>query len=189
MENWKPVVNFEGFYEISDQARVRSLHDGRKFKAGHVMSPKLGKWGYFYVNLYRNGKFSKTLKIHRMVATAFVPNPNNKPEVNHKDGNKQNNLPTNLEWVTESENVIHAFATGLHSGDKMRGEKNGFAKLTENNVKEIFQLRAEGRTQQCLADQFGVSRGHISVLLSGKVCWKHLTIPCRRSRRSPARPQ
>lgn len=170
MENWKPVAGFE-MYQISDQARVRSLHDGRKFKAGHIMSPKLGKWGYFYVNLYENGKFSKTLKIHRMVAVAFVPNPENKPDVNHKDGNKQNNLPANLEWVTESENVIHAFATGLHSGDRMRGEKNGYAKLTEENVREILRLRADG--SKSLAERFQVSRPHINLILSGKT-WKHL---------------
>ena len=174
MENWKPVGGFEGLYEISDQARVRSLHNGRKFKAGHIMSPKLGQWGYFYVNLYENGKFSKTLKIHRMVAAAFVPNPENKPDVNHKDGNKQNNLPDNLEWVTESENVIHAFATGLHSGLKMRGEKNGHAKLSEADIPEIFRLRELGWTHQKIADHIGVCRAHIGLVLSKKTwTWKH----------------
>lgn len=83
--------------------------DGAIFNSlGIIMKPRLSNQGYVVITLNR-----KMLRVHRLIATAFIPNPNNLPEVNHKDGNKQNNEISNLEWVTRSENVQHAYQTGL----------------------------------------------------------------------------
>ena len=82
--------------------------------------------GYMYVKLWINNK-TRAAFIHRLVATAYIPNPDNKPDVNHKDGNKHNNSVENLEWVTKSENMIHAYQTGLnkpHASYGMLGHKN-----------------------------------------------------------------
>lgn len=105
-EEWKPVLGYEGLYEVSNCGKVKDLCKN--------MEPKLhddGK-GYFMTWLKKYGQ-SKTHKVHRMVAMAFIPNPSRKRYVNHIDGNKQNNCTDNLEWCTNKENVVHAFETGL----------------------------------------------------------------------------
>lgn len=84
----------------------------KNIKRGKILKLYISKKGYLQVNLTKNRQ-SKTSSVHRLVATAFIQNPKNKPEVNHIDGNKQNNKIDNLEWVTSSENTIHAIKTGL----------------------------------------------------------------------------
>jgi len=173
-EEWKPITGFEGTYEISSLGSVRVIPAGRRFPAGYVMKPRLGAWGYLYVNLSKNGKRIKTLKIHRLVAQHFIPNPDNKVDVNHKDGDKQNNLIPNLEWATKSENTLHAFRTGLKK--PMRGARNGAAKLTQGSIARVFDLRSKDWSHQKIADEIGVSRSHIGLILSKKT-WKHLYSP------------
>lgn len=116
-EIWKDVIDYKGYYEVSNLGRVRSLprYDrlGR-FHAGKVLSDCDNGSGYRVVGFNVNGKqCMKT--IHKLVATAFIDNPENKPCVNHIDGNKLNNNVTNLEWVTYSENMYHAVNTGLNT--------------------------------------------------------------------------
>lgn len=122
-EIWLPIVGYEGIYEISNFGRVKSLqrtveHHGAKSglynKAEKILSPQKHstKGGYYEVCLWRENK-SKNFKLHRLVATAFIPNPENKPEVNHKDGDKSNNCVNNLEWVTSKENITHAWNNNL----------------------------------------------------------------------------
>lgn len=90
------------------------LSDGRVLgKAGVVLKLHKGTSGYMQVNCYKNGKLHKTFLVHRLVASAFIPNPENFPEVNHLDGDKSNNRFTNLKWVTRSENIKHGIDTGL----------------------------------------------------------------------------
>ena len=115
-ETWRPVKGYEGYYEVSDLARVRSLDrwvasnnknlPDMVFLPGKIKSQYLHKSGYFYVRLQKEGD-RRTLKVHRLVAEAFVPNPDNLPQVNHKDENKQNNLPSNLEWCTQQYNMTY----------------------------------------------------------------------------------
>lgn len=119
MEIWKPIEGFEGWYESSSYGNVRSVDrkvifdDGRyaNYK-GKQLKPVVNSNGYYICNIYRNSK-SKIVYIHRVVADHLVPNPEGKKYVNHIDGNKLNNSPDNLEWVTQLENARHAQRTGL----------------------------------------------------------------------------
>jgi hypothetical protein len=106
-EQWKPILGFEGFYEISSQGRVRSvdriIHDrlrDRLLKGKIIVAGLDSKHlGYKHCTLYKEGK-AVTIKVHRLVAQAFIPNPNNYPIINHKDYNPSNNNVENLEWCT-----------------------------------------------------------------------------------------
>lgn len=101
-EEWREIEGFNGRYKISSFGRIASNWGGWKVKTLSVL-----KSGYFYTDLYLKSKRIR-FQIHRLVATTFIPNPENKPQVNHKDGNKLNNHVNNLEWVTVSENALHA---------------------------------------------------------------------------------
>lgn len=105
-ETWKDIPGFEGHYQVSDKGRVKSF---KKSKDGMVLSVKNKKGWYLSVILCHGGR-RITMRVHVLVAKVFVPNPDNKPEVNHKDTNKQNNVATNLEWATRKENHDHAVA-------------------------------------------------------------------------------
>ena len=104
VEIWKPVVGYEGLYEVSNLGRVKSLP--RKKCKGNILKPHINK-GYEYVHLCKNGK-SYYAKVHRVVAEAFLQTIPNKNHVNHIDGNKTNNAVSNLEWCTATENLKHA---------------------------------------------------------------------------------
>ena len=106
IEIWKPVPGYEGLYEVSDQGNVRSLNY-RKTGKTFVMSPGVDKKGYKRVSLVKDKKHT-TFQVHRLVASAFIPNPGNLPQVNHKDKNTGNNCVDNLEWCTNSYNIAHA---------------------------------------------------------------------------------
>jgi hypothetical protein len=93
MEHWKDIEGYEGRYQVSDLGRVKSLYKGKE----RVMSAGKHKMGYLLVTLF-NGCKRKTYTIHRLVADAFIPNPNNLPQINHKDECKTNNAVSNLEW-------------------------------------------------------------------------------------------
>ena len=105
IEEWRPVVGYEGLYEVSNTGQVRSLDRFYyRLHKGKVLSPAKDRYGYLTVTLNCNGK-SKTIKIHRLVAQAFIENPDNLPQVNHKDEDKTNNNVDNLEWCTAKYNV------------------------------------------------------------------------------------
>ena len=119
LETWRAVPGYEGYYEVSNMGDVRSIDrhivDKRGLNyciKGKLLSKCNTSQGYLVVVLSKNGK-SKTISIHRLVATAFLPNPKNLYAVNHKDGNKKNNCITNLEWCTLEYNNIHAMMNGL----------------------------------------------------------------------------
>ena len=108
-EKWKDIKSYEGIYQVSNLGRVRSF---AKSYDPHIMTPMPNQKGYMRIFLI-NGTKHKWLRVHRLVAMAFIPNPNNLPQVNHKDGNKLNNCVDNLEWVTNQENCEHAQRNGL----------------------------------------------------------------------------
>ena len=99
-EIWCPIKGYEGLYEVSDKGRVRSLKSGKE----RILKPLRITCGYLQVQLWKNGK-QKMYLIHRLVAQAFIPNPDNLPEVNHKDEDKENNSVKNLEWCDRKYNI------------------------------------------------------------------------------------
>ena len=140
-EIWKDIKGYEGCYQVSNLGRIKSLDRmtnnqyGEYFMKGRILKNSIIKdKGYCRVSLNNgDGKISK--RVHRLVAEAFVPNPENKPEVNHIDGNKQNNRADNLEWCTNKENIEHSIRTGLKKHCK--GCSNILSKFTEEDVKFI----------------------------------------------------
>lgn len=152
-----------GLYQISNFGRVialtRTVHKGKCHRSWdeHYLKCAVDKNGYVRTHLAKNG-INKTVKVHRLVAEAFIPNPENKPFVNHKDGNKQNNHVDNLEWCTKSENEKHAFKIGLKSH---KGERNTSHKLTWEQVKyirSVYKPRDKKYGATALAKQFNVHR-------------------------------
>lgn len=145
-ETWKDVKDYEGLYQISNKGRVKSL----RWAGGKVLKFGNSGFGYFFVNLSKNNK-CRNFFVHTLVARAFIPNPENKPEVNHIDGNKKNNCVENLEWVTESENHLHAYKTGLR--------KRSNSKLSDEDVRfirEHYKFRNSEYNTYSLARMFQV---------------------------------
>lgn len=129
IKGFKPIESHPR-YGVSRDGTI--INDRKKIKV-----PQPTDNGYLKVDLYDSGKKSSK-RIHRLVAEAYIPNPYNKPDVNHKDGNKHNNSVSNLEWVTKSENMIHAYQTGLnksHASYGMLGHKNPNAGRKGRKVK------------------------------------------------------
>lgn len=169
---WKPIKGFENLYEVSDAGQVQSVNriitdsSGHVYKhKGRILKPNKITNGYLVVYLRKNGK-TFALYLHHLVAEAFVPNPENKPIVNHDDGDKNNCSATNLVWSTYSENNQHAYDTGL----KPRGSGFYNAKLTEDQVREI---RRNGKydTFEAIASKYGVTKATIRDVLTNKT-WR-----------------
>lgn len=111
-EIWKDIKNYEGLYKISNLGRVKSLpkYAGRSYRKEKILKTYLDKNGYVKVILCKNNR-TRFLSIHRLLAEAFIPNPNNYPQINHKDENKQNNSLNNLEWCTCKYNINYGTRT------------------------------------------------------------------------------
>jgi hypothetical protein len=170
-ERWLPVFGYENYYEVSNLGQVRSTADRHNTFMGRLLKLTVGRKGYLTVNFCVNDKRS-TRRVARMVANAFIPNPDNKPEVNHKDGVKSNNCVSNLEWTTSSENSQHAYDTGLQA--KPLGELNTQAKLTTNQVIEIRKrYKSENISMQKLGSEYGINLSTTYNIITGKL-WKHL---------------
>jgi hypothetical protein len=114
IEEWRDVVGYEGIYKVSNLGNIKN-------SSGREMSKSYHMKGYVTARLTKN-KIGKTFLIHRIVAMAFIKNENNKPSINHKDGDKKNNKVDNLEWCTQEENVRHAVNNGLFKGRRKKGE-------------------------------------------------------------------
>lgn len=176
-EIWKKIPGFDDMYEVSNKGRVRSYHaadgtGGRRFNP-RVLTPVKNHINYLFVGLYDNGE-QKSKRINRLVAKAFLPNPKNKRFVNHKDGNKQNNEVTNLEWCTQSENELHAYKTGLKNIDHLRGESHPISKMTEDEVLEMRSAYDLGCfTFTDMAKAYGVCIQTVSNIIKRKR-WAHI---------------
>ncbi len=179
-ENWKDIDNYEGYYQVNDNGDFRSLdryvserNTGRikKIKGRPVKQWKNHR-GYSLVTLSKDG-VNKGISSHILVAKAFIPNPNNFPEVNHIDGNKDNNAASNLEWNTRLQNQRHSvYVLGKH----FCGEKHSLSKLTEIDVINIINLHKTGNyTYVEIARQFNMEETQISRIVKRR-SWKHLKI-------------
>ncbi|MBE8952238.1 MAG: HNH endonuclease [Quinella sp. 1Q7] len=155
-EIWRDVVGYEGYYKVSNFGRVKSFHKGKSKILKFGVSP----FGYLRVVLCKDFK-KKNRPIHILVAQAFIPNPDNKRQINHIDGDKTNNHVSNLEWATPAENIHHAFAMGLRKS----GYEHFRAKFTPEQVREIRRDCVPGdpeRGFKPLAKKFNVTPRIIS---------------------------
>lgn len=165
IEKWADIPGWEGLYQISDLGRLKSF---KVDPSGTIMSTVNKKGGYLSTVLCAKGRTRQSEKIHRLVAKAFIPNPDGKPEVNHKDCNRQNNRASNLEWATRTENYAHAKENGLLS-TAMMNEYNRTIR-----PKAILQLTLSGKliarftTAKEARKQTGVCARNILMVASKK---------------------
>lgn len=161
----KEVKDFPN-YLISEDGKVYKKSKGSLFEIQQSVNRK-----YYSVKLSHEG-YRKHCFVHRLMAEAHVPNPENKDYVNHIDGDKLNNSIENLEWVTFAENIQHSFETGLNKG--LIGEENGRALLNDDQVVEIYKRLQKGERSIDLALEFGVEQTTIGKI-KRKRLWKHIT--------------
>lgn len=170
-EEWR-IVNIEGFerYKVSNYGRVMSPIKGGTIFSGKRMHRK----GYPVVRLVNPLKpgLPKTFFVHRLVGLTFIDNPDNYPQINHKDCNKMNNHVSNLEWCTNKMNAHHAIANGIFA-KPLRGEDHMRAKLTELQVLEIRDLFALGYTRRELAEKYNTKPSNIKDIVLRR-SWKHI---------------
>lgn len=183
-EEWKPCPGYEGYYEISNLGRVKSSaifirHDGNWAEEGgyikkiKIRSQQTNRYGYKTIKLCKLGTCTQA-RVHRLVAQAFIPTDNPNNQINHIDGDKTNNVVTNLEWVTAAQNMKHAWETGLVNKDHTVGSRHHNAKLDEALAVEIRELYAKGgHTQKELAELYNVKFGTIKDLINRRT-WKHV---------------
>lgn len=172
-EIWKDVVGHEGFYQVSNIGRVKSLPRtvNNKFYEGKILSTKNNNAKqYEKTSLHNNGK-TKYYKVHQLVARAFIPNPENKREVNHIDGNKHNNKVENLEWVTSKENKEHNHTLGL----VRIGERHQNSILNEETVIQIKMMLKDGISQASIARHFNL-KPYMVNNIKRENTWKYLKV-------------
>lgn len=164
---WRSVVGYEGLYEVSTDGRVRTVEhitNGRTITPTELAIRIYKSQRYARVRLYRGGK-SKDCMVHRLVAEAFIPNPDNKPQVNHINGDRSNNRVENLEWCTASENQRHAFRAGLKDIED----------TITHTRKKVRQIDADGnvvkiwRSMSDAARELGLHVSNISHCCSGRI--------------------
>lgn len=158
MEVWKDVVGFEEYFQVSNLGNVFSKRTNK------ILKQFIHDSGYVYLSTKIGGRNGKCycFKVHRLVAEAFIPNPDNKPEVNHIDLNKLNNFADNLEWSTSKENTKHAIDNGVHIIHRN-------CKLSDSDrdfIKSMYQPRHPEFGCRSLARKFKVSHKAIQKVLA-----------------------
>lgn len=175
-EIWKDVVDYEGLYLVSSLGRFKSVAYIRFLEANNdyanykekILKQSLTRDGYLKVGFVRSKR--KSFLSHRIVGESFIPNPKNKPQINHKKGIKDDNYFMGLEWNTQFENMQHAYANGLKS--PKIGIKNGASKLTDVQVSEIIKIGNE-ITNKEIAKIYNVGTSTVCRVLNNK-SWTHI---------------
>lgn len=170
VEEWRDVVGYEEHFQVSNKGRIFSKRTNK------ILALGVNKKGYSVLSTRIGGRngICKCFRVHILVAKAFIPNPHNKPIVNHKDGNKLNNEDWNLEWATYSENSKHAYENGLTI--PLKGKDKVQSKLTEEDVRyirSVYKPYDKKYGARILADKYGVSHTIISDAALNKT-WKHV---------------
>lgn len=170
-EEWRDIVGYENMYLVSNLSRVKSLQriiphkkSGFQIVREKILKPGDSGNGYLYVHL-SNGLEKKNFKIYRLSAQAFIPNPENKPDINHKNGIKYDNRCLNLEWCTKKENSKHAYVIGLSIPP--RGSSSNLSKLTDKQVLEIRENK-DNLFHKELSVKYGLSMTCISYVVNFK---------------------
>jgi hypothetical protein len=169
-------------YEASSFGRIKSLDRYVRGKSKgvefmkkvkeRILKPAIRTGGYYLVTLGDGKGFRKNGSVHKLVAEAFIPNPDNLPTVNHKDGNKLNNHVDNLEWMTGRDNCLHAIEIGL---SKVRGSHCATAKLDEDRVGKMRQMFKDGAAIRDIALRFEIHYTHCWNVVTGR-SWKHVAL-------------
>jgi hypothetical protein len=168
-EIWRPVVGWARTHEVSSLGRVRRAAYGQLFP-GRILKLQRSRKGYPSAALCVRGKHATKL-VHALVAAAFIgPRPRGL-QLDHIDGVKTNNRPSNLQYVTCQENIRRAMKLGLRA--KFKGESHGMAKLTNADVRAIRKAHRAGETQTALGPQYGVTQANISEIVNRKT-WSHV---------------
>ena len=177
MEQWKRIEEFNYEYEISSYGRIRSVENvivrgnGWKYtRKSKILKPS-GSGGYLRGAVCVNKKMIP-YKIHRLVALAFIPNNENKKEVNHIDGNKLNNHFDNLEWCTNKENIKHAIDNGLWGDRKLMNFNNQRSKIKKEVILNIKYLYSKGFSQCEISKFHNISQSQISRVIKGRYNYK-----------------
>ena len=183
-EIWKDIDGFEGYYQVSNMGRVKSVARTIFIRTNivgktkplsikdRIISLQKERGKYFAASLWING-VGVRIRVHRLVAKAFIPNPKNKSEVNHIDGNKENNKSSNLEWATASENRTHAFRIGLQNSAV--GEKVGSSTHTDDDVRTVLLEFKKGLSLTEISHKYGWNFGFPYRVVTGRA-WNHIKI-------------
>ena len=155
MEIWKTIQDYGGLYQVSNTGKVRDLKN-------HIKSVYKNNKGYVCLSLYYNGKTYHPT-VHRLVAKAFIPNPNNYEQVNHKDCNKENNSAENLEWCNQRYNYNEGMRTFQYS----KNEEHYFAKLKNSDIPIIYELYKLGFTRATVAKIFSINPSSLEAIEKG----------------------
>lgn len=169
-EIWKDIKGYEGLYQVSNTGKVRSLD--RKVwnytKKGRILKMHNNGHGYYNVSLHNKEKTEKHAYIHILVAKAFIPNPNNYEQVNHKDFDKSNNSANNLEWVSRKQNVLHYRESSYSKKIEKKRQKKFSSKTLKrvyDNKNEIISLYNEGYSVVEVAKKLNVGRDFVTDVL------------------------
>lgn len=163
-EIWKPVPGFENKYSVSSFGRVINIQRNKEIFAS---SSKTNPYKRFHLALGTTDKVW-TIPVHRLVAMAFLPNPDNLPEVHHKDHDKENNKLSNLEWVTKSKNVREAIKAGKHHGGFKFGANHHSSKFTDKQILWVKKLKETGFSYSDLVEIFNSNRGYLHQVVNGQ---------------------
>lgn len=172
MAEWKPIPGWEGLYEISDEGQVKSL------RRNAMLAPKLQK-GYASVTFAKGTYGSpdcvrRTFRVNRLVALAFIPNPENLPEVDHVDNDKANNKVENLQWISRLENVRKSVSTGSRHASTNPNQQR---KLKNADIPHIKARLERGEKQHEIAKLYGISQSTVSEIARGAGRFNRLTHP------------